>query len=196
MSIIKLPYEPRKRGKKGVLDEGLVNYLLSRFSTSEMTILDPFAGEKTIEKCGRKLFRQVISLDIQQGQDARKLPFEHDSTDLIVTHPPYWNAIKYTEDKRDLSNASTYEEFLKGFDECLGEMSRVLKKHGRLILILGDYRKKGKLYSLHSDVIKDAWIHNLKLKAIWVHEISAGSAPHISSEFQMSHDYVIVLEKE
>ena len=177
------------------MDEGLVNYLLARFSKPEMTIIDPFAGEKTIEKCGKKLRRQVISSDIQEGQDARDLPYPENSMDLIVTHPPYWNAVKYTDDKRDLSNAKTYRDFLFGFNECLTEMARALKPSSRLILVIGDYRKRGRLYPLHTDVIANHRSYGLELKAIWIHPISASRARYIGTEFLMSHDYILILEK-
>lgn len=70
-SIIEFPYERREKGTIAPLDESLVNYVLGRFAKHEMTILDPFAGDKTIEKCGRNLRFQVISLDIKDGHDAR-----------------------------------------------------------------------------------------------------------------------------
>jgi hypothetical protein len=37
---------------------------------------------------------------------------------FVIMHPPYWDIIKFSEDKRDLSNSETLEEFLAAFN-CL-----------------------------------------------------------------------------
>jgi len=34
--------------------------------------------------------------------------------ELVIMHPPYWDIIKFSKNKKDLSNAKTQKEFLKG----------------------------------------------------------------------------------
>jgi len=195
MSVIRLPYERRIGPRKATLDEGLVAIIFLRLIKREWLVIDPMCGERTIERVGRRLGYTVVSSDIAEGVDARELPFEDRTVNCVFTHPPYWRATKYTDDRRDLSNAPTYEEYIGGLTECLHEFYRILKRGGRLILVIGDYREKGKLYPIHADAIIRAREIGFTLKAIWVHEVSATGTTRIGTEFMMSHDYVLVFDK-
>lgn len=87
--------------------------------------------------------------------DARNLSFIQDEhIDLICTHPPYANIIKYSEDiEEDLSRlkiADFLEEMKKVADECY----RVLKKDKFCAILMGDTRKKGCMVPMSFDVMK------------------------------------------
>jgi len=196
MSVIKLPYERRGAPRKAILDEGLVAIVLLRLAGKDWLIIDPMAGERTIEKVGRRLGYTIISSDIREGVDARQLGFEDCSVDMVFTHPPYWKATRYSDDPRDLSNTRTYEDYIKGLSECMQEFHRVLKPKGRAVLVIGDYREKKRLYPIHADVIVEARKIGFDLKAIWIHEVSATGTPFIGTEFMMGHDYVLVFERK
>jgi len=195
MSIIRLPYERRTAPRRAVLDETLVAIVLLRLAERDWLIVDPMAGERTIERVGRRLGYTVTSSDIAEGVDARNLSFGDGTIDMVFTHPPYWKATRYTDDVRDLSNAKTYEGYIDGLAECMQEFHRILKPNGRLVLVTGDYRERKKLYPIHADVIVKAKEIGFELKAIWIHEISATGTPLIDTEFMMGHDYVLIFEK-
>jgi len=65
-----------------------------------------------------------------------------ESIDLIATHPPYFNIIKYSKDKAegDLSKTSKLEEYLRGIRMAAEEMFRVLKPGKYCALLIGDTR--------------------------------------------------------
>lgn len=128
MSVIRLPYEPRTGPKRGRIDEMLAALILLRLMKRDWLILDPMAGERTIEKVGRELGFNVISYDIRNGVDARALPLADESVDVVIVDPPYWRATKYTGDPRDLSNARTYSDYLSGLKKCLKEFHGVFKR--------------------------------------------------------------------
>jgi len=196
MSVLRLPYEPRRAPRKAILDEGLVAIILLHLAERDWLIIDPMAGERTIEKVGRRLGYTIISSDIREGVDARQLTFLQDcSVDMVFTHPPYWKATRYSDNPRDLSNARTYEDYIEGLSECMREFHRVLKPKGRVVLVIGDYRRKKRLYPIHADVIVEARKIGFDLKAIWIHEVSASGTPFIGTEFMMGHDYILVFEK-
>jgi len=195
MSTIRLPYERRKAPRRAILDEALVAVILLRLAKKDWLIIDPMAGEKTIEKVGRRFGYTVVSSDIMEGIDARDLGFEDKSVDMVFTHPPYWKATRYTNDPRDLSNARTYEDYIKGLSECMQEFYRILKPNGRFVLVIGDYREKKRLYPIHADAIIEARKIGFDLKAIWIHEISATGTPLIGTEFMIGHDYILIFEK-
>jgi len=195
MSVIKFPYEPRKAPRKAILDEALIATILLRLMNREWLIADPMAGERTIERVGRRLGFTVVSSDIAEGVDARKLGFEDESVNCVFTHPPYWKATRYTDDPRDLSNAESYSGYLTGLKECFAEFYRILKPDGLLVLIIGDYRERKKFYPIHADALIKAREVGFEPVAIWVHEISASGTPLIGTKFMMSHEYVLIMKR-
>ena len=64
------------------------------------------------------------------------------SIDLICTHPPYADIIRYSNDiKEDISHLC-YEEFLSAFECVASESFRVLKKKGHMCFYDWRYKKK------------------------------------------------------
>ncbi len=75
--------------------------------------------------------------------DARRLDKMPDSSvDLVATHPPYFNTIKYGGEEGDLSKAKSLEEYLTLIGQVAGEIYRVLKPGGILGILVGDTRIK------------------------------------------------------
>ncbi len=90
--------------------------------------------------------------------DARSLPFDSESTDLILTSPPYYGALSYARDNRlrlwflgqqdwqELdarltARARIYEEQMK---DCLKEMHRILKPNRYCVLVVGEVLNNGR----------------------------------------------------
>lgn len=109
--------------------------------------------------------------------DARDLsPLEDESVDLVATHPPYANIIKYTRKETDSDlSAFAFPEFLEAMEKAAEEAYRVLKPDHYCAILMGDTRKKkhyvpvsvgvlGKFleagFVLREDVIKAQ--HNMK----------------------------------
>lgn len=82
-----------------------------------------------------------MSFEVLQG-DARNLPLEADSVDLIITSPPYFALRSYRDDGEhydgQIGSEPTPTEFLDALVECTGEMVRVLKPSGSIFVNLGD----------------------------------------------------------
>jgi DNA modification methylase len=66
------------------------------------------------------------------------------SIDLVATHPPYFNIIKYggQEIEGDLSRAKSLEEYLAMMKQVAEEIYRVLRPGGVLGILVGDTRVK------------------------------------------------------
>ena len=79
----------------------------------------------------------------KQG-NANNLSFIKDgSIDLIFTHPPYADIIRYSKEiPRDISHLK-YEDFLKELEQIAKEAYRVLKEQGICTFMIGDIRKQG-----------------------------------------------------
>jgi len=76
--------------------------------------------------------------------DARDLSFLKDNSfDLVLTHPPYMNIIKYSDGKieADLSNISSLPKFCDEIEIVARELFRVLKPDRYCAILIGDTRK-------------------------------------------------------
>jgi DNA modification methylase len=76
--------------------------------------------------------------------DARDLSFlKDDSIDLIITHPPYMNIIRYSDGKipADISNISSLPKFCDEIEKIVKELFRVLKADKYCAILIGDTRR-------------------------------------------------------
>ena len=141
--------------------------ILLRYSEEGERILDPMTGSGTTLIEARLLNRHGLGIDINQKAvdvakkrinfssdnsskqavrlgDVRDLSFLKDNTiDLILTHPPYANIIKYSdgENPDDLSSISGIPTFLDELEKGIKEMFRVLKPNRHFAILIGDTRK-------------------------------------------------------
>jgi SAM-dependent methyltransferase len=104
-------------------------------------VLDPMSGSGTCLDVCRDLRIVCVSFDISNGTDACD-PATYErfgSFDFIWAHPPYWRQKTYTEDSRDLSNATSLAAFLVGYSRFIRNCERRLAPGGRLAILMGDY---------------------------------------------------------
>jgi len=107
--------------------------------------------------------------------DARKMPLKDDKIDLILTSPPYINVFNYHQNYREImelyrkdileiakseigsNRKNRGNRFLSviqyslDIHQCLNEMIRVLKKDGRIIIVIG---RESKIMNISFDNYK------------------------------------------
>jgi len=140
--------------------------VILNYSEKGDLVLDPMVGGGTTLIEARLLNRNAIGYDVNQNAvnisnerihfdvegntkqvvklgNALKLPEKENSVDLIVTHPPYANIVKYSEGKNpdDLSSISSLPKYLDALEIALREMYRVLKPGRFCAILIGDTRK-------------------------------------------------------
>ena len=127
---------------------------------------------------------EPVDIRLYQG-DARRLDkIEGDSIDLIATHPPYANIIRYsgkeTAQNGDLSKVRNIAEFVDQMRLVADECYRVLKPDHYCAILMGDTRRN-KHYTpiafrvmqafleagfiLKEDIIKAQW--NTQTEGLW-----------------------------
>ncbi len=141
--------------------------LILKYSSECDLVLDPMVGGGTTLIETRLLNRNAIGIDINpnavrlsqsalqfeskgistqsvlQG-NAKMMPFiPSESVDLIVTHPPYMNIIKYSEEfiADDLSNITSPGKFCDEIELVAKELFRVLKTNKYCCILIGDTRR-------------------------------------------------------
>lgn len=168
--------------------------IILRYSKKGDTILDQFVGGGTTLIEAKLIERNAIGIDINpaaveisknkldfdfnggakidlyQG-DARNLfNIANESVDLICTHPPYADIIKYSEDiNGDLSHLKI-KPFLSEISKVAGECYRVLKKDKFCAILMGDTRKKGMVQPLAFETMRIFESAGFKTKEIIIKE--------------------------
>ncbi|MDK2885935.1 MAG: hypothetical protein PWP54_493 [Thermosipho sp. (in: thermotogales)] len=184
--------------------------VILRYSKEGEIILDPMVGSGTTLIEAKILNRRAIGYDINpesvkitkqnlnfEGNykyepivkigDARNLSEIKDETiDLIITHPPYLNIIKYSNGQidQDLSNISDLNKFIFEFEKVVKELYRVLKQNKYCAILIGDTRRRGhyiplsfyvmKLFLKNGFVLKEDIIkiqHNCQSTPFWEKQV-------------------------
>jgi len=161
-------HNPKYRGN---FAPQIARNIIEMYSKRDDSILDPMVGAGTTLIEAKLLARNALGMDINPEAinlakaalrfkhhppskqkvkvgDARDLSFLKDNSfDLVLTHPPYMNIIKYSNGKipGDLSNVSSLPKFCDEIEKIAGELFRVLKPDKFCAILIGDTRK-GKHY--------------------------------------------------
>lgn len=171
-------------------------YLLRKYGKRNDFWFEQFPGGEIVHEVATQLCLELERHKFEDGYDARKIDSDGGVFDGVISHPPYWTAIKYSEDPRDLSNCSTYDEFLAEWEKCITEAERILKPGGWLIIIVGDVRRSRILYPLHSDTIQfGKKFPNLVFREIIIWELSATGTAFLSTEWMLAGNYCLIWEK-
>ena len=141
--------------------------VIEMYSSVGENIFDPMVGGGTTLIEAKLLCRNALGVDINPEAvgvceealkfnhhpvskqkvmvgDARDLGFLGDeSIDLVLTHPPYMNIVKYSEGKidGDLSNISSMRKFCDEIETVAAELFRVLKQDKYCAILMGDTRR-------------------------------------------------------
>lgn len=191
--------------------------IILRYSQEGDLILDQFAGGGTTLVEAKLLNRNIIGVDINDvaivrckektdfeyeganGKvfihkgDARNLDFIPDnSIDLICTHPPYADIIKYSKNIRGDLSLLKATDFLKEMETVAKESYRVLKNDKFCALLMGDTRKKGYMIPLSFEVMQIFENAGFKLKEIIIKEQHNCKATGYWKTNSMKYNFLLI----
>ena len=200
--------------------------VILRYSNEGDTVLDQFVGGGTTAVEAKLTHRNFMGFDINQDAvdlsrkkcdfefetpyftkikvgDARKLDLPDNSIDLICTHPPYADIIKYSENiEGDLSHLNM-KSFLPEIHRVAEEAYRVLKKEKYCAVLMGDTRKNGMVQPLAFETMSMFKLAGFKLKEIIIKEQHNCKATgywktnSIKYNFLLlAHEYLFVFKKQ
>lgn len=121
----------------------------------------------------KRMYRDGFNIE-PNGQifqaDSRKMPLKDNSVDVIISSPPYFNTLDYIggnrlrleilgypENERNILKKELiqdYKNYLIEMEKVMKEINRVLKPQGKIIFILGDLHKNGKIINTAEEVKK------------------------------------------
>ena len=154
-------------GYRGNFAPQVARNIIEMYSDRGDSILDPMVGAGTTVIEAKLLARHGLGLDINPKAieiaeaalrfrheppskqevrlgDARDLgSLKDNSFDLVLTHPPYLNIIKYSDGKipGDLSNIGSLPKFCDEIEIVAAELFRILKPNKYCAILIGDTRR-------------------------------------------------------
>ncbi len=195
-----------------VFDPYLTEIIYRWYSKEGDTILDPFAGGITRGLVAAAMGRNYYGIDLSKKQvdanidkmslvkkshkmsgnvkwivgdavDAHKLLPKNFNADLVFSCPPYYNLEKYSNNAKDFSNLSSYQDFIDGMCSVFTFCKRLLRKNGYMIFVIGDVfdRKNKRYYGVEADFVNIGFEVGLNLIDSVVYLTPIGSAPMRSS---------------
>lgn len=195
-----------------------------RYSNPGDWILDQFLGSGTTIVEAKLLNRNAVGVDINPQSiaisekntqfesgtkskiliregNALQLDFlKKEKIDLICTHPPYADIIRYSDNiDGDISHLGV-EQFLEKMEKVAEESYRVLKKGKTCAIMMGDVRKKGQMiplgfktmecfiktgFQLKEIILKEQ--HNCKSTKVW--------EKRNNNFLLLAHEYIFIFKK-
>ncbi len=130
-----------------------------------------------------------------------------EKVDFLIAHPPYLDIVKFTQDKRDLSQISNLDLFLDKFIQAMSNGLAYLKNGQYFAVVGGDVYKQSEVVPLAfymMNAIKQNF--NVKMKGIVIKNIE-GNKGKLGTQsiwkyralqsdyFLFKHEYIFVFKK-
>jgi DNA modification methylase len=134
--------------------------------TGDFTLLDPMSGSGTSKAAADRFKVRFVLYDLNPDPapgpgnwNALKNDVQ-DSADLIFSHPPHHNIIRYSgpmwgnPHPDDLSRCINCNDFLEKLNLCIRKLFLALRKDGRMATLVGDIRADGQFHSIQHDMMR------------------------------------------
>lgn len=130
----------------GVTPAFVIWNLLQRYTKEGDLVVDPMCGSGTTIDACKEEGRTVIGYDISPTRpdiiqnDARSIPLEDNSVDMVFIDSPYGDNVKYSDRPDCIGKISAEkEDFYKELEKVAKEIHRILKKDKVIGWVIGDH---------------------------------------------------------
>jgi DNA modification methylase len=124
-----------------------------------------------------------------------------------IYHPPYWDIIKFSDNKSDLSNAKSIEDFLEGFGKVLDNCLPYLDKKRYASVVISDKYSNGEWIPLGFYVMQEFTKRGMTLKSTIVKNFDETTAKRNQKElwryralaggfYVFKHEYIFIFQKK
>jgi DNA modification methylase len=203
-----------------------------RFTRRGERVLDAFTGLGTTLIEAKRMGRHAVGIEINSdiAKKAKELVEEEgnpygvdtkiivgDSTkretyenlgnfQLLILHPPYWDIIKFSDIRGDLSNTRTIDSFLESFEKVVQFAGEHLDRGRYLVLVIGDKYSHGSWIPLGFYTMDIVMRNGYNLKSIVVKNIEENRGKRgqyalwryralKDGYYIFKHEYVMFFEK-
>jgi DNA modification methylase len=174
-------------------------------------------SQKVLEQTKKNIERESnphkIELEFVNGDSASVDLLEVESVlqiksfQFIIWHPPYWDIIKFSDNKSDLSNSKSIEEFLKGFGKVLDNCIPHLDKKRFAAVVISDKYSNGEWIPLGFYVMQEVLKRGMILKSTIVKNFDETTAKRNQKElwryralaggfYVFKHEYIFIFQKK
>ncbi len=172
----------------------LIEYVRAKLPPSAAGQIALLTGDSTAPEVVERV------RDVLQGWDEPHVHF-------LMLHPPYHDIIRFSDDRRDLSNAPTVTEFLDRFEMAVRNGHSLLGDGRFAALVIGDKYAHGELIPLGFLCMERMQRVGFRLKAIVVKNITGNERGKgrranlwryralVGGYYIFKHEYVIICQK-
>ena len=210
--------------------------LLLRYTKKGDWVLDPFSGSGTTLIEAQRLERNSIGIEIQKDvADESQIRIDSESKEGVVAkvisadstninmenllnkfgiskvqfvlmHPPYWDIIKFSDKKGDLSNAKSLSLFKRRLRKAIDNTTKVLEKNRYCAIVIGDKYSESRITPLGFECMNLFIEKGFILKAIIVKNFGDTEGKEnmqsiwryraLSADYYIfKHEYIMVFKK-
>jgi len=131
----------------------------------------------------------------------REVGWEPGSVALVCAHPPYLDALQYTDDiEGDLSRIRNVDDFCSAMRAIGVEVRKWLKPRGTFALLVGDVRKRGKLVPVGFKLLQEFLSIGYRLADIIIKTQHRDWSTHLwvkhpTLVYLIAHEYLFIFTK-
>jgi len=192
--------EAKKLGRHGFgveLQESVAALARERIAETETVYQDAktriFVEDSTSHRAQMKVLNGLHAMGREKLQ-------------MIISHPPYHDIIKFSDNPDDLSNAATTDEFCAMFGKILDNFLPRLERKRYFVLVIGDKYTGGEWVPLGFYLMREAMERGLTLKSLIVKNMAGNRAKRnldnlwryralYGGFYIFKHEYVMVFRK-
>lgn len=212
-SIVSYPDRANQYGRntyRGNCSGLLIKDIIDQYRLRGLS--DFMVGSGTTEDVVREAGIRGTFADLNRGYDMLSMDIP-ERAENIFWHPPYGAMIQYADSqyrasdveaatglpaetvrKHDLSSFRDWDEFVKMMNHCMLKQFAALERGGRMFTLVGDWKQKGRLFSMILDLVKPGTIENIIIKA--QHNTWSGRQSYSGNFVPIVHEYLLVTRKD
>lgn len=192
---------------RGNCSPKLIEDLIGFFKPKQ--ICDYMCGSGTTGDAAKKCGIASSLYDLHSGFDIMNSDIK-ERPEFIFWHPPYWDIIVYSDvmykasdvEKAygynprdfDLSRIKSWDNFVEAMNYAMMKQFTALENGGRMAVLMGDIKKKGKLYSMISEIVKPGTLENILIKT--QHNCFSDKTQYSCNFIPILHEYVMIVRKD